>query len=673
VSGPGLSRRRFLKIAGAAGAVALPTALGYGLWEGAQGELPPNLSPYAPAEVLTSWPSAASQASPILLLVNEQSENPFGPYLGEILRAEGLSCFQVARLSDLDDAPLAWYDVVLLAEGPLGTHQVDLLESYVASGGRLVTMRPDARLVPLLGTRQLAGSTSDGYLQVNTDHPAGQGIATQALQFHGMADHYSLEGAQVIAWLASAENVASDLPAVTINQFGQGRAALWAFDLARSIALTRQGNPAWANQERDGGDGVRAPDMFKGWVDLDRLTIPQADEQQRLLANLLSALSQGTRPLPRLWYFPGTAESMLIATGDSHGNPASAIEEVLQRVEQRGGNFTVYYTAFPNSDYRRAAKKGALWATELPLVGGMLGRQFTSPTPSEVADWRARGHEFALHPYVGEGLDTGWADYWLEFTGMGYGPVPPTVRTHRILWTGWTETARAQAAHGIRMNMDYYHWGPSFQNDSGEWVNGHFTGSGFPMRFVDERGRILNIYQQPTQIADDHLLSLHWGGVAKVSAEAALEVSQGLLHRSLDSDYCAIAANFHVDPFAVGGEWVGEAARWLEGTLDYAAEHDIPIWSAVDWLRFAEVRHASQLEDVQWHPDIGRLSFDLSAGATSGMALAVMVPQEHEGLGLVQVEVDGIPHTNGQRSIGGLTYGWVSVPAGPHRVVATYN
>jgi hypothetical protein len=158
-----------------------------------------------------------------------------------------------------------------------------------------------------------------------------------------------------------------------------------------------------------------------------------------------------------------------------------------------------------------------------------------------------------------------------------------------------------------------------------------------------------------------------------MSVEAALEVSQGLLQSSLDGDYCATAANFHVDPFTVGGEWVHEAARWLDGTLDYAVEHGIPIWSAVDWLRFTEVRHDSQLEDVQWHPDSGQLSFALSVGAMSDVALAVMVPQKHGELELVQVEVDGTLCAQGQRSIGGLSYGWVSVSAGPHRVVATYN
>jgi LCP family protein required for cell wall assembly len=53
---------------------------------------------------------------------------------------------------------------------------------------------------------------------------------------------------------------------------------------------TRQGNPAWAGLERDGDSDnvIRTGDMFvpsgsqPGWVDMAKVAIPQADEQQRL-------------------------------------------------------------------------------------------------------------------------------------------------------------------------------------------------------------------------------------------------------------------------------------------------------------------------------------------------------------------------------------------------------
>jgi hypothetical protein len=684
-NGPKIGRRRFIKLALATGACAVPALMGYGFVREAQGESPPDGSPYAPVDVVESWPAHPEAASPILVLVNGNADNPFGLYLAEILRAEGLNCFQIGRASDLGSAPLEWYDLVLLAEGSLGDAQVELLEGYVAQGGRLVAMRPDARLAPLLGVEHVAGNTAEGYLQVDAAHPIGQGIPTETLQFHGAADHYRLAGAQAVAWLASDAEMRTDFPGVTLHHYGQGQAALWAFDLARSVAYTRQGNPAWANQERDEFHHIRASDMFEEWIDLDRLTIPQADEQQRLLANLLSALSHDARPLPRLWYFPGAAGAMLIATGDSHRNPASAIEDVLARVEERGGHMSIYYSVPINEEWRRVASRARFLATDLPIVEGALAGRFTSVTPSHVADWRARGHEFALHPYVGEagdmcgrytdpGLEAGWRRQWREFTGLGYGPVPPTTRTHCILWTGWAETARVQASHGVRMNFDYYHIGPSFQTKAGEWVYGHFTGSGLPMKFVDEQGRILNIYQQLTQLADEHLLDkIPWlGDWPKMSAEAAAEVSRTLLRRSLAGGYSAIATNFHVDPFRLGGEATSEAGRWLEETLDFAVAHDVPIWSAEEWLRFTELRHDTNLESVQWHPAARQLSFQVAAEAAPEAELTLMVPLQHGDVTLVQVEIDGVVEKHGERAVGGVRYAWVTVEAGPHRVVAKY-
>ena len=72
-----------------------------------------------------------------------------------------------------------------------------------------------------------------------------------------------------------------------------GQAAAFTYDLARSVVYTRQGNPAWTGQERDGlaPDPLRRPLLRRrarpNWVDLTKVAIPQADEQQRLLANLI--------------------------------------------------------------------------------------------------------------------------------------------------------------------------------------------------------------------------------------------------------------------------------------------------------------------------------------------------------------------------------------------------
>ncbi len=85
---------------------------------------------------------------------------------------------------------------------------------------------------------------------------------------------------------------------------------------------------AWEGEDRDGNLPIRSNDMFFGnaagdpqldWVNLDKAAIPQADEQQRLLANLIQLMNADRKPLPRFWYFPDDHKAVVVMTGDDHG------------------------------------------------------------------------------------------------------------------------------------------------------------------------------------------------------------------------------------------------------------------------------------------------------------------------------------------------------------------
>src|SRR6185295_6241509 len=118
------------------------------------------------------------------------------------------------------------------------------------------------------------------------------------------------------------------------------QAAAFAYDLARSVVYTRQVNPAWSGQDRDGQAPVRSDDLFFGgaqanWVDLGKVAIPQADEQQRLLANLIGFLNADRKPLPRFWYLPRGLKAGVVMTGDDHANNGTP------------GRFDIYETHSP--------------------------------------------------------------------------------------------------------------------------------------------------------------------------------------------------------------------------------------------------------------------------------------------------------------------------------------
>ena len=95
--------------------------------------------------------SFTTEASPPQLLVVTSTARPFGSYLGEILRNEGLNAFTTIDVSFLSPALLSGFDVVVLGETPLSPAQVSTLTGWVNGGGNLIAMRPDKQLAGLLG------------------------------------------------------------------------------------------------------------------------------------------------------------------------------------------------------------------------------------------------------------------------------------------------------------------------------------------------------------------------------------------------------------------------------------------------------------------------------------------------------------------------------------------
>ena len=403
-----VSRRRFLAMMGAAGALAAPGALGYGLLAAAEGDAPSPTSPYARRETLAAWPTAAGGA-PILVLTSEQADNPFGGYLAEILRAEGLNCFQVADLAQVARAPLDWYDTILLAECSPTAAGAAALERYAVSGGNLIAMRPAASLLPMLGLRGVGASLPDADLRVDPGHRAAQGIVPQPLQYHGVADRYELAGAEALAWLCGSADAGARNLAVTLNRYGEGHAVAWAYDLARSVALTRQGNPEWADRERDRGwhpswtcSGLGGPGRDLG---------TQADEQQRRWRIL--GLSQDRAPLPRLWYRRGAEHPG--GHRDAHMTPSTA--SPMLSTSRRAGGCPPFAQAVREDDRAAISPPDA---ADRCWEGSSLGH------PRRIREWRGEA-QFALP--VGGGpapaTDSALVTPSLE------GGAPPLERVHR--------------------------------------------------------------------------------------------------------------------------------------------------------------------------------------------------------------------------------------------------
>ena len=590
-------------------------------------------------------PAASAQTDPgqgpggpIVVLTSQDAT--FGTFYAEILRAEGLNAFAVDSVDTISAAELADYDVAILAPSFLLSGQVTMLTDWVNAGGNLIAMRPDPQLAPLLGLVPTGTTLAEGYLQVDRTTPAGAGIVGETMQFHGTADQYTLDSATSIATLYSNATAATASPAVTTRSVGSagGSAAAFTFDLATSVVYTRQGNPAWANQERDGLPPQRSDDKFFGnaigdpqadWIDFNKIAIPQADEQQRLLANMITLANLDRAPLPRFWYFPRGEKAVVVMTGDDHGNNGTA------------PRWNQYLAASPQgcsvADWECVRATSYIY-TNTPM------------SDAEAAAFEAQGFEVGLHLTTGcadfteSQLQTFYSQQMVDFaTTWPSVPAPTTQRHHCIAWTGWATGAKVQSDFGIGLDTSYYYWPPS-------WVlnrPGFFTGSGMPMRFADLDGSLIDNYLAATQMTD------HSGQAYPFTVDALLDRALGP-----EQFYGAFVAIAHTDI---------AASEDSDAIVASSQARGVPVVSSRQLLEWLQGRNDSSFDTIAW--DGVNLSFDVTV-ASGANGLQAHIPR-FAGTDVVEsVTLDGAPVTFGTVFNKGLDY--VVIPAQAGSYVVSY-
>ncbi|RSM56838.1 hypothetical protein DMB66_32715 [Actinoplanes sp. ATCC 53533] len=579
-------------------AAALATSTGYtvavsGARDAAGNVMAPATWSFTTAAPPPPPPPDQGPGGPVLVVKSAVTgASGFTSFLAEVLRTEGINEFATADLPSVTASVLGQYDVVLLGPTPLTAAEVGMLTTWVNGGGNLVAFRPDKQLAGLLGLTSTAGTLAEGYLKVDVSASPGAGITDQTIQYHGTADRYTLAGARAVATLYSSASVATANPAVSLAEVGAsgGQAAAFSFDLAQSLVYTRQGNPAWEKQERDGSSPIRSGDLYFGgsssdWVDLDKVAIPQADEQQRLLANLIGAMNLDRKPLPRFWYFPRSLKAVIVATGDDHATGGTA---------GRFDQYTANSSAGCVVDDWQCPRFTSYVFSNTPL------------SDTQASAYQSRGFEVGLHvstncgDFTSGSLATIYTDQLAAFRAK-YGNVaaPGTNRTHCLVWSDWSTQASTEAANGIRLDTNYYYW-------PGTWIDdrpGFMTGSGMPMRFSGETGGLIDAYQAATQMTDES------GQSYPFTPDALLDAALGPEGR-----YGAFTVNMHTD----------EATTYdSDQVLASAQSRGVPVVSARQMLTWLDGRNASSYTGISWSADT--LSFTVNVGSGAN-GLTGMVP-----------------------------------------------
>jgi hypothetical protein len=232
---------------------------------------------------------------------------------------------------------------------------------------------------------------------------------------------------------------------------------------------------------------------------------------------------------------------------------------------------------------------------------------FSPITNAQIAIYQNQGFELAFHlnpncsVWTPSQLQNYFSSQMSDFTDEYYVANPlMTHRIHCLSWSDWATLPKTEVQLGIRLNVSYYYWPPSWINDR----PGMFTGSGMPMRFADTDGSLIDSYQVPTQMTDE-------------SGQTYPKNIDSLLLRATGAQgyYGVFCANMHTDDSASAGS---------EAIIASAQALQIPVVSSKQMLDWLDARNNSTFSNYTWSN--GTLGFTVTQDPKA-LNLKGMLPQ----------------------------------------------
>jgi hypothetical protein len=262
----------------------------------------------------------------------------------------------------------------------------------------------------------------------------------------------------------------------------------------------------------------------------------------------------------------------------------------------------------------------------------------TTLAPADVMKFHKLGFDFGVHVdskcrnQEPKRLAATVEDQLEQFRAR-YRFLPPQKvhRIHCIVWTNWTDLAKIESENGIRLDMNYYYWPPAWIRDR----PGFMTGSAFPMRFVDEDGTVLNIYQ-----AADHLVN-----------ENGLPQRQSvdfLLDRALGADQF----------FGVFGTHYDYSDGFADILAAEARRRGVALVSGAQVATWVEARDHSMFGNIVWFDSTLTFSTYIAPGAEHAQ---VLLPASFQGMPIADVTCGQQELTLKHETVKGLAY--VAFPA----------
>jgi len=211
-----------------------------------------------------------------LLLHPKQRENAYGPYVQEILQAEGLNGFHTVNL-DEGLPELRGDDLIILTRCFLRREEMERLFTAVESGARLVVLHPSILLCDQFGWEPQKRAVHPGWVQTGEGYP-GHGMPIQThIPIAAFQPHETVQAWETLAGTVDAGWQDAGCPAVASQQVGKGTVVFFFYQLRRP--------PCWQARA-----GRRADDLHvRGHLGADP---GRRAHRQRLLHGRAGALRQ---------------------------------------------------------------------------------------------------------------------------------------------------------------------------------------------------------------------------------------------------------------------------------------------------------------------------------------------------------------------------------------------
>lgn len=583
--------------------------------------------------------AADNTPNPILIIATDKN---FGTFTGEILKTEGFNEFQIDSLTDtkMNLEYLKRFDLIILTEVSISTVQQEMFAKYVIGGGNLIAFKPDKKLSDVFGLIYEDETINEGYISIDPNSEIGNGLTTETLQIHATTDKCRLNKGKAIAALYKDAVTPTEYPIVVVNDYGKGHAMAFLYNLPRSIVYTRQGNFQYAGQEKDGIDGIRAMDMFtNGWVDTSKNILNQADEQMRLLSHGIEKMSSYTKPLPRFWYFPDALKCLVTLTNDGEDSKEADIDQQFKDVDSMRAIMTLYIkeTDLISKD----------WVDKWGKKGFELAAHFDDTKQAQNPDWKT--------------MDAVIKDLKKKMN-MKYGISNiQTVTNHWFVWCGkdsngindFAAQAKLEASNGIGLDNNYARY--DNKSNQGYFLGamgtgqGNFTGSGLSIKFADNEGKVVNIYQHICNVYDQQYMEHD-------DAIGFYNCFKGLMDRSLNNEvYSYISIKAHT------AEYFFSKTSLLK-MLGYANEKHIPVWTVAKLLDFLKAKDEAGFTDINWKNN--QLSFKIKSSLTHSNELSYMVPYIFNGKKINKITSNGLTQSYSESRIKGLEYAMITIKPG---------